>query len=79
MNELQTWTQTVWVSIHELSFDFFLGNRFGKKMWKLKKKSNLIKSDQIWSNLIKSDQNHYFIRFDKIWSDLIRFDQVDFF
>ena len=34
---------------------------------------NLSLTDQIWSNLIKSDQ---LIRFDQIWSDLIRFDQI---
>ena len=47
-----------------------------KKIWpkpSRKKKQNLIKTDQTWSNLIKFDQNHYF---DQIWSGLIRFDQI---
>ena len=37
------------------------------------KKTSLTKSDQIWSNLIKSDQIWVLIKFDQIWSDLIRF------
>ena len=50
--------------------------KFSKKIKKIKKN----KSDQIWSKLIKSDQNPLksdqtmvLIRFDQFWSDLIRF------
>ena len=32
--------------------------------------------DQIWSNLIKSDQIWSKLRFDQIWSNLIKFDQI---
>ena len=57
---------------------------FGTKKRKNKQEIlNLIKSDQIWSNLIsnliKFDQNSDLIRFDQIWSDLIRFGQTCFF
>ena len=61
---------------HYFSFlDMFLGQKlnthnlwfFGTKKRKNKQKIlNLIKSDQIWSNLIKT----------QIWSDLIKFDQI---
>ena len=40
---------------------------------------NLIKSDQIWSNLIKTQIWSDLIKFDQIWSDLIRFGQTCFF
>ena len=40
---------------------------FYRNIFRLVRKSNLIKFDQVWSSLIK---------FDQVWSSLIKFDQV---
>ena len=48
---------------------------FSKKLQK-NRRTNLIKSDQFWSILIKFDQIWSKLVFDQIWSDLIKFDQI---
>ena len=54
---------------HSRHFSQFQLARWGDRL----PQYNLIKSDQIWSNLVKTI---ILIRFDQFWSDLIRFDQV---
>ena len=54
---------------HSRHFSQFQLARWGDRL----PQYNLIKSDQIWSNLVKTI---ILIRFDQFWSDLIRFDQI---